>query len=151
MAEEKQFTIPLRKEFSKAPSYKRSEKAIKAIREFIERHMKTDEVKIGKYLNLKIFERGRKNPPPRIKVKAIKEEKFVRVELLEFPFETKKQQKEEKKTQKKKETQIETTPETPKVEEVKSDEVKKEAKPQVKESKPAHTENKTNKESKSKK
>ena len=102
MADEKQFTIPLRKEFSKAPSYKRSEKAIKAIREFIEKHMKTDDVKIGKNLNLKIFERGRKNPPPRIKVKAVKEEKLVRVELPEFPFETKVEKKEKKKETKEK-------------------------------------------------
>lgn len=103
MAEEKQFTIPLRKEFSKGPSYKRSEKAIKAIREFIERHMKTTDVKIGKNLNLKIFERGRKNPPPRIKVKAVKEEKLVRVELPEFPFDIKVEKKEKKKETKAKE------------------------------------------------
>jgi len=106
MADEKQFTIPLRKEFSKAPSYKRSEKAIKAIREFIERHMKTDDVKIGKNLNLKIFERGRKNPPPRIKVKAVKEEKLVRVELPEFPFETKVEKKEKKKETKEKTEEV---------------------------------------------
>lgn len=163
MADEKQFTIPLRREFSKGPSYKRSEKAIKAIREFIERHMKTDNVKIGKNLNLKIFERGRKNPPPRIKVKAVKEENLVRVELPEFPFELKVEKKEKKKETKtketeeakhehkyfeaKKEAQAESTSETPKVEEVKTNE----AKPQVKEAKAAHTEIKTNKESKSKK
>ncbi|MBS3146693.1 50S ribosomal protein L31e, partial [Candidatus Woesearchaeota archaeon] len=96
MAEEKQFVIPLRKEFQKGPSYKKSEKAIKAIREFIMRHMKTDSVKIGRNLNLKIFEHGRKNPPPKIKIKAIKEENIVRVELPEFPFETKVEKKESK-------------------------------------------------------
>ena len=117
MAEEKQFTIPLRKEFSKAPSYKRSEKAIKAIREFIKKHLKTEDVKIGKHLNLKIFEHGRKNPPPRIRVKALKEENLVRVELPEFPFETKKDVKQEKK--KKKEKEVESLPESPKVEETK--------------------------------
>ena len=139
MADEKQFTIPLRKEFSKAPSYKRSEKAIKAIREFIERHMKTDDVKIGKNLNLKIFERGRKNPPPRIKVKAIKEDKFVRVELPEFPFDIKVEKKEKKKETKtdetkhehkhsetKKEVQTESASVTQKVEEVKETKTTKE-------------------------
>lgn len=130
MAEETQFTIPLRKEFSKAPSYKRSEKAIKAIREFIERHMKTDNVKIGKNLNLKIFERGRKNPPPRIKVKAVKEDKLVRVELPEFPFDIKVEKKEKKKEVKAKET--EKIEEGKEVKEIK-EESKKEEKLEVKE------------------
>lgn len=125
MAEEKQFTIPLRKEFSKGPSYKRSEKAIKAIREFIERHMKTDDVKIGKNLNLKIFERGRKHPPPRIKVKAVKEEKLVRVELPEFPFDIKVEKKEKKKETKAKEPE--------KIEEVKHEHSRDEVKTEIKE------------------
>ena len=123
MAEEKQFVIPLRKEFQKGPSYKKSEKAIKAIREFIMRHMKTDSVKIGRNLNLKIFEHGRKNPPPKIKIKAIKEENIVRVELPEFPFETKVEKKESK-TKK-----SEKAPE--KIEEIK--EVKQETKTETKE------------------
>ena len=164
MAEEKQFTIPLRRVFQKVPSYKRSEKAIKAIGEFIERHMKTDNVKIGKNLNLKIFERGRKHPPPRIKVKVLKEENIVKVELPEFPFEFKVEKKEKKKetkakedkhehkhTETKEEAQAESASETPKVDEVKTDETKKETNPQVKESKVAHTGTRTNKESKSKK
>ena len=128
MAEEKQFTIPLRREFIKAPSYKKSERAIKAIRNFIEKHMKSDNVKIGKYLNLKIFERGRKNPPPRVKVKVLKEEKLVRVELVEYPFDVQKKDHKEKK----KEEKIEETKEAPKLEE--KAEVKTEEEKEVKSS-----------------
>ena len=97
MAEEKIFTINLRKEFSKKPKYKRSKKAIIALKEFIIKNLKVKEVKIGRHLNLKIWEQGRKNPPSKIKVKSIVDDGIAYVELTEFQFE-KKQQKEEKKT-----------------------------------------------------
>lgn len=97
MAEERIYTIPLRREFLKAPKYKRSKRAISAIRNFLIRHMKAEEVKIGKYLNLEIFKHGRKNPPPRIKVKAVKDKikikdkemEIVKVELINAPVEVK--------------------------------------------------------------
>lgn len=69
---ERQYTIPLRKEFSKAPRYKRTNKAVKAIRQFLEKHVKSDNVKIGKYLNTEVWKHGIKNPPPRIKVNVKK-------------------------------------------------------------------------------
>jgi large subunit ribosomal protein L31e len=92
MAEERIYTIPLRKAFSKASSYKRSAKAINEIKRFLMKHMKVDNVKIGKYLNLEIFKNGRKNPPPRIKIKSVKEISkdnisFVKAELINAPFE----------------------------------------------------------------
>ena len=55
---EKIYNIPLRKEFRKGPKYKRANKAIRAIRSFLKKHVKQD-VKIGKYLNHKILEHGR--------------------------------------------------------------------------------------------
>ena len=103
MADEKQFTIPLRKSFVKVPVYKRTEKALKGIKYFILRHMKADEVKIGQHLNLHVWKHGRKNPPVRVKVKSIKEEingkTVAHVELPEFEFPKKKEVKvkEEKK------------------------------------------------------
>src|SRR3989344_6759289 len=87
MAEDKIFTINLRKEFLKKPRYKRTKKAVRAVREFIIRHLKVEEVKIGRHLNEKILERGRKNPPSKIKVKAQVEDKVAYVELPEFEFE----------------------------------------------------------------
>ncbi len=109
MAEERIYTIPLRKEFMKAPSYRKTKRALSAIKQFLTRHMKAEEVKIGKYLNLELWKHGRKNPPPRIKIKAIKDTikikdkdvVVVRAELINAPVEIikepeKKKAKEEK-------------------------------------------------------
>lgn len=122
MAEEKIYTIPLRREFLKAPKYKRSKRAISAIRNFLIRHMKADEVKIGKYLNLEIFKHGRKNPPPRIKVKAVKDKikvkdkemEIVKVELINAPVEVK-EEKIEKET-KQEEVKVQETKQEEKIE-----------------------------------
>lgn len=89
---EKTFVIPLRKEFLKKPKYKRAKKAVSAVKTYIIKHMKVKEVKIGKHLNEKLWERGKKNPPPKIKVKSIIEDDYARVELPEFEFEKKKEE-----------------------------------------------------------
>lgn len=93
MALERIYTIPLRKEFQKAPKYKRTKRAINAIKTFSLKHMKADVVKIGKYLNLEMWKHGRKNPPPRIQVKMIKDKEndveVVKVELVNAPVEKK--------------------------------------------------------------
>ncbi len=100
MAEEKIFIINLRREFSKKPNYKRSKKAVTAVKEYIQKHLKVDDVKIGKNLNLKIWERGRKNPPPKIKVKAVVEEDIAYVELPEFEFDIHRAEEKTKKVEK---------------------------------------------------
>ena len=117
MAEERIYTIPLRKEFMKVPSYKKTSKTITAIKEFLKKHMKVEEVKIGKYLNLELWKHGRKNPPPRIKVKAVKDKVkikdkevfIVKVELIDAPIEKiiKEEKKEEKVEEVKEELQQE--------------------------------------------
>lgn len=110
MVNEKIYTIPLRKEFRKAPSYKHTSAALKALRRYIIKHMKVEDVKIGFHLNKKFWERGRKNPYPKIKVKAIKEDNLAKVELPEFSFEDtwkKEVEKKEKKPTKKEETKKE--------------------------------------------
>jgi len=93
MADEKLFTINLRREFIKAPTYKKAKKSIKAIREYIQKHMKVENVKIGKHLNDKIWERGSKNPPAKVQVKVLKEKDSVKVELVGFDFEVIKKRK----------------------------------------------------------
>ncbi len=87
---EREYIIPLRKKFRKAPRYKRTPKAIKAIKEFLVRHMKIydrdlNKIKIDKYLNEFLWARGIKNPPAKVKVKATKEGEKVKVELVEYP------------------------------------------------------------------
>lgn len=119
---ERVYNIPLRKEVQKAPKYKLAKKAISAIRKFVERHMKSGNIKIGKYLNDSIWEHGIKNVPHHIKVNCSKDEKgVVNVELFGAPKE------EAKKALEKKETK-ETPKEEPKKEEAKIEMV--EEKPQ---------------------
>jgi len=94
---EREYIIPLRKEFQKAPKYKRAKKTIKALKEFLAKHMKSDNIKIGKYLNLKVWEHGIKNPPHKLKVKTEKyDDGLVKAELVGAPVE--KPKKEKKKT-----------------------------------------------------
>lgn len=91
-AVERTLTINLRKEIMKVPDYKRAKKAVTALREFLQRHMKAEakNVKIGKYLNLKIWEHGIKKPAHKITVVAKKDDKgIVTAELPNIP--TKKQ------------------------------------------------------------
>ena len=84
---ERIYNIPLRKEFQKAPRHKKSSKAIRAIKEFVSKHMKSENVIIGKYLNNKIWENGPKNPPHKVSVKVIKDENRTKVELVDAPEE----------------------------------------------------------------
>ena len=99
MAEEKIFIINLRREFSKKPNYKRAKKAVTAVKEFISKHLKVKNVKLGNNLNMFIWEKGKRNPPPKVKVKAFVKEGIAYVELPEFNYEMPKA-KEEKETTK---------------------------------------------------
>lgn len=83
---ERTYNIPLRKEFMKAPKYKRTNKAVIAVREFLARHMKSDTIIIGSYLNSKLWERGIRRPPHHVKVTAVKDgEGVVTAELVGAP------------------------------------------------------------------
>jgi len=85
---EREYVIPLRREWLKLPEYRRAGRAAKAIKQFIAKHMKvperdTDKVKLDIYLNHAIWARGVRHPPAKIKVKARKEGDIVKVELVE--------------------------------------------------------------------
>lgn len=87
---EREYVIPLRKQWLKVPRYRRTNRAIKAIKLFIAKHMKVQDrdirkVKINKYLNEEIWFRGISKPPTKIKVKAKKQEDIVNVELAIIP------------------------------------------------------------------
>lgn len=95
---ERTYNIPLRREWLKVPRYKRAKKAAKALREFVSRHMKSDDICIGTYANMEIWKNGIRNPPHHIKVNTKKlEDGKVLVELEGKPYpELKKQEKVEK-------------------------------------------------------
>ncbi|MFT4304743.1 MAG: 50S ribosomal protein L31e, partial [Candidatus Woesearchaeota archaeon] len=98
MAEEKEYNIPLRKEFQKVPKYKRAKKAITGIKNFLKKHMKKEDIKIGPKLNEEVWEKGIKNPPHHVKVTAFIEKDIVYAEKTGFKFNI------YKKIEKKKET-----------------------------------------------
>ena len=87
---EREYVIPLRNKWKRVPRYKRANKAVKAIKEFLAKHMKIRDrdlkkIKIDRYLNEEIWFRGIRKPPSRIKVKAVKENDIVKAELYELP------------------------------------------------------------------
>lgn len=95
---ERVYNVPLRKEWLKKPKYVRAKKAARALREFLVKHMKSQDVKLGKHLNEELWKHGMKNPPHHVKLTAIKDDKgVVRAELIGFKYEEfKKEKKEEK-------------------------------------------------------
>ena len=88
---EREYIVPLRKGWLKVPKYKRANKAVKAIRQFLVRHMKIydrdlKKVKIDILLNNELRFRGMRKPPAKIKVKARKfDNNLVKAELVEIP------------------------------------------------------------------
>src|SRR3989338_8281771 len=90
------FTVPLRKAFRKAEG-KRVTSAVSLVKEFLKRHMKTADVKLGEKLNHAIWERG-SNPPRKVRIHALKEGSTVKAELFGYEYkEFKAKPKEEKK------------------------------------------------------
>ena len=59
------------------PQYRRTDRVINMIREFAEKHMKSDEIKLDQDLNRQIWSRGKTNPPRRVRVKMVKDEDGV--------------------------------------------------------------------------
>ena len=91
---ERVYTIPLRVGFIKVPRYYRAKRAVNQIRKYIEKHMKTDDVRIGKYLNEYVWAKGITNPPGKVTVKTIREDGYVTVELEGHEYRTVKVQTE---------------------------------------------------------
>lgn len=90
---ERVYNIPIRKEWLRAPSYKRAKRAISAVRMFLQRHMKSEDVRLGAHINHNIWQRGIKHPPHHVKVTAIKDDSnVVRAELFGMPIEEPKKQ-----------------------------------------------------------
>ena len=111
MAEEKIFTIPLREAFSRGRTH-RAQDASKLVREFLIKHMKSENVKIGSSINENLWKRGIQNIPRKVRVHAVKEEDIVYAELLGVEIKTPSKEeikkKEEKKKQKKEKIKEET-------------------------------------------
>ncbi|MBS3141583.1 60S ribosomal protein L31 [Candidatus Woesearchaeota archaeon] len=139
--EERIYVIPLRKSFRHVPSYAKTKRAVREVGYFISKHMKSDNVKIATELSNLIHKHGRKNPPAKIKVKAVKDVKkdkhkkdveFVMVHSFDYKepvkvvkkAETKVVAKPEVKTEKKIDKLLKKTQEFAKEKNIKEEDVK---------------------------
>ena len=136
MPEERVYVIPLRKA-KRAKRNRRSARAVKLVREFLQRHMKTEEVKLTDELNRKLWERGAKHTPSRVRVRAVpKEDGSVEAILAEGKITrdeveaAEKKPEEEKKIEEKPKKEEKAEPAEEKAEE------KEESKPEKKAEKP---------------
>ena len=114
---EREYIVPLRKGWLKVPEYKRANKALKTLKEFIAKHMKVYDrdlrkIKVDNLLNNEIRFKGMRKPLAKIKVKAKRfDDGIVRVELVEIPVHVKfdKLREEKKKAELEKKTKAKAT------------------------------------------
>lgn len=59
------------------PQHKRTDRVVNMIREFAQKHMKSDEIKLEQELNRQLWSRGKTNPPRKMRVKMVKDEDGV--------------------------------------------------------------------------
>ena len=101
---ERVYNVPLRREYMKVTSWRRAKKAVKALRQFIAKHMKSDDIILGRYVNKELWKHGIKNPPHHVKISAKKDDKGkVMVELAELPAKAKREIEKQEKAKKGKE------------------------------------------------
>ena len=82
--DERIYTVPLRKAYWTGSRLRRSNRAVRVLREFVERHMKPEELLIQPEVNERIWARGIQKPPRRLRIRATKNsDNLVRVYLAE--------------------------------------------------------------------
>ncbi len=82
--DERIYTVPLRKAYWTGSRLKRANRSVRILRQFVERHMKPEEILIQPEVNEVIWARGIQKPPRRIRIRATKnDENLVRVYLAE--------------------------------------------------------------------
>ncbi len=68
MTEKRTYTIPLRSEFRETERYNKTKRATRGVRAFLQKHMKSEEVRLGRELNEYLWSRGGQNPPHKVTV-----------------------------------------------------------------------------------
>ena len=104
--EESIYTVNFRKAWI-TPEYKRTNRVVGILREFTRRHMKTDDIKIDQYLNRYLWQRGKRNPPRKIRVRMTKDESDTVVVSLYEEFKERKSQKGDLEIKQQQETETE--------------------------------------------
>ena len=74
---ERTYNVPLRMEYQKAPSWNRTKKAVTALKQFLSKHMKSEDIRLSNNINKELWKHGIKNPPHHVKVTVSKDEKGV--------------------------------------------------------------------------
>ncbi|MCY3411424.1 MAG: 50S ribosomal protein L31e [Candidatus Heimdallarchaeota archaeon] len=74
---ERVYTIPFYPKLNSIPRNKRAPRAMRLIKEFIARHVKSDDIIISEEVNEKIWERGIQKPPRKITVRVVKSDDDV--------------------------------------------------------------------------
>lgn len=69
---ERVYTIPIKK--TKVPDRKRTKRAVKEVKKFVKNHVNADDVVIRQDVNQKIWEKGYKKPPKKVRVKVSRDE-----------------------------------------------------------------------------
>ncbi len=69
---ERVYTVPIRK--NKVPSNRRTARAVQELKKFVKGHLDSDEIILTQELNQHIWEKGRKKPPKKIRVKIEKDD-----------------------------------------------------------------------------
>lgn len=70
---ERVYTIPLR-DVKNVPRTIRAPRAVRCVKEFLQKHMKSEEIKIDSSVNELIWERGIQKIPSKIRIKAVKDD-----------------------------------------------------------------------------
>jgi len=73
VVEEKVYTIPLRHVWTVTPRGKRAPRAVRDVRNYVARHMKSEEVAVSNEINSAIWGRSINKPPRKITVRAVKD------------------------------------------------------------------------------
>ena len=73
VVEEKVYTISLRHAWVVTPRGKRAPRAVRDVRNYVARHMKSDEVAISNEINSQIWGRSINKPPRKVTVRAVKD------------------------------------------------------------------------------
>jgi large subunit ribosomal protein L31e len=68
----REYVVPLRRKSRFAPKWRRSKKAVVVLKDFIKKHMKSENVVICNELNEQLWANGAKNPPGKVSVIALK-------------------------------------------------------------------------------
>ena len=70
----REYVVPLRRKTRTAPKWRRSKKSVSVLKEFMQKHMKTDDIIVCSELNEYIWNNGAKNPPGKVSVTALRTE-----------------------------------------------------------------------------